>query len=255
LTGAGVVALLGIGPAYVVVATFYATSVVLMLKAGNTRPAPRAGAAARASPWRDLREGIAYVWSTPHLLAVMCLAFVLNVTAFPQFHGLLPYVAKEVYRGDQTWLGYMVAGAAFGALVGAIALSRYGGAIQAGRMTIIFCAGWYAMLLVFAQLQHPVGGIAVLILAGISHSLGQVPMVTVLLRNSDEQFRGRIMGIRMLAIYGNLPGLLLAGPLITHFGYPATGTLYSTLGLLFTALITVRWRAHLWRRDAPVNKR
>jgi len=257
LTGAGVVAMLGIGPAYAVVACLYVTSIVLTLGGRGTRPARRtdANAVERASPWRDLREGLAYVWTTPHLLAVMCLAFVLNMTAFPQFHGLLPYVAKEVYAADQTWLGYMVAGAAFGALLGAIVLSRYGGNVRAGRMTIVFCAGWYAMLMVFAQLQDPVAGIAVLILAGCAQSLGQVPMVTLLLRNSDEQFRGRIMGIRMLAIYGNLPGLLLAGPLITHYGYPVTGALYCTFGLAFTALIAVRWRSHLWRIDAPANKR
>ena len=38
-------------------------------------------------------------------------------------------------------------------------------------------------------------------------------MAALLLRTSDEQFRGRIMGIRMLAIYGNVPGLLLSAPL------------------------------------------
>jgi MFS family permease len=255
LTGAGVVAMLGIGPAYAVVATLYVTRIVLTLRAGSARPARAAATGARPSPWRDLKEGLAYVWNTPYLLAVMCLAFVLNMTAFPQFHGLLPYVAKEVYRADQTWLGYMVAGAAFGALVGAIVLSRHGGGIMAGRMTIIFCAGWYAMLLVFAQLQHPFAGIAVLFLAGVAQSLGQVPMVTLLLRNSDERYRGRIMGIRMLMIYGNLPGLLLAGPLITHYGYPVTGALYCTFGLLFTALIAIRWRTHLWRLDAPANLR
>ena len=260
LTGAGVVAMLGIGPAYAVVASLYVMSIVLTFRGGSARAvrvpgAATAGAPERASPWRDLREGLAYVWTTPHLLAVMCLAFVLNMTAFPQLHGLLPYVAKEVYRADQTWLGYMVAGAAFGALLGAIALSRHGGAIHQGRMTIIFCAGWYAMLLVFAQVQHPVGGIVVLIFAGCAQSLGQIPMITLLLRDSDEQFRGRIMGIRMLAIYGNLPGLLLAGPLITHFGYPITGLAYCTFGLAFTALIAVRWRAHLWRLDAPANMR
>ena len=45
----------------------------------------------------------------------MCFAFLLNLTAFPLFTGLLPYVAKEVYASDQTTLGYMVAGASFGA--------------------------------------------------------------------------------------------------------------------------------------------
>jgi hypothetical protein len=96
------------------------------------------------------------------------------------------------------------------------------------------------MLFVFAQLQHPVAGIVALMLAGFAQSLGQVPMTTLLLRTSDERFRGRIMGIRMLMIYGNLPGLLLAGPLITNLGYPVMSALYCIFGLGFTALIAVR---------------
>ena len=257
LSGAGVVALVGIGPAYAVVATLYVTSILLTLKAGSTRAPARPAVAGveRPSLWRDLREGLAYVWTTPHLLAIMCFALVLNMTAFPQFHALLPYVAKEVYGVNQTWLGYMVAGASCGALLGAIVLSRYAGHLQAGRMSIVFGAGWYAMLLVFAQLQHPLAGIVALFLAGCAQSLGQVPMTTLLLRTSDERFRGRIMGIRMLMIYGNLPGLLLAGPLITHLGYPVMSALYSIFGLGFTLLIAVRWREHFWSRNSTANAR
>ena len=260
LTGAGLVATFGMGPAYTVVAGLYAASVALTLKSGSVVPTRRpiedaAGFSRRASPWRDLKAGLAYVWSTPLLLAVMCLAFLLNLTAFPLMTGLMPYVAKTVYASDQTTLGYMVAGAASGALLGSIALSRYGSAIRPGRMMVVFCAAWFAMLMVFAHTQHPAAGIPVLVLAGCSQSLGQVPMATLLLRNSDEQYRGRIMGIRMLAIYGNLPGLWIAGPLIAGFGYSFLATLYCATGLAFVALIAARWRAHLWRLEAPANSR
>ena len=57
----------------------------------------------------------------------------------------------------------------------------------------------------------------------------------------------------MLAIYGNVPGLLLSAPLIAHFSYPITATLYCVFGVAFTLLIAVRWRAHLWRLEAPAN--
>ena len=67
------------------------------------------------SPWHDLREGIAHVWNTPSLLAVVWLAFLFNLTAFPITNGLLPYVARDVYGIDQTGLGYLVASFAFGA--------------------------------------------------------------------------------------------------------------------------------------------
>ncbi len=76
---------------------------------------------------------------------------------------------------------------------------------------------------VCATRQHPAAGIPVLVLAGCAQSLGLVPMAALLLRTSDPRFHGRIMGIRMLAIYGNLPGLLISGPLITLYGYPGHG--------------------------------
>jgi predicted MFS family arabinose efflux permease len=259
LTGAGLVATLGMGPAYLFVVSFYATSCLLIFRVDNAHRAHhRAGSAGggeRPSPWRDLREGLAYVWNTPHLLAMMCLAFLVNVTAFPLFNSLMPYVAKEVYGADQTVLGYMVAGAAFGALAGSIGLSRHGGAIRAGRVMIVFCAAWYAMLLAFAHTQHPGAGIPLLVLAGCAQSLGMVPMAALLLRTSDARLHGRIMGIRMLVIYGNLPGLLISGPLIASYGYPATATLYCAIGLAFTLLIALRWRAHLWGPGAPLNTR
>jgi MFS family permease len=311
LTGAGLVAMLGMGPAYVVVSTFYAISILLTLKAGGARARPRdtsedgpasaagaltrspqtagsagnesarprdasaksqvsaagaltrspqtAGSAgnesARLSPWRDLKEGIGYVWHTPHLRAAMLLAFLLNLTAFPLFNNLLPVVAKDVYLSDQTTLGYMVAGAASGALTGSIVLSRFAHRVPPARMMIVFSLAWYAMLLVFARAPDPAIGIPVLVLTGFVQSLGVVPGTAMLLRNSDEQFRGRIMGIRMLALYGNLPGLLLSAPLIAGIGYPGTATLYCAIGIFFTLVIAVTWRAQLWRLDAPANKR
>ena len=258
LTGAGLVAMLGMGPAYAAVASLYTISLLLTWKAGThatTHSAAPAHAGARPSPWRDLKEGLAYVRDTPLLLAVMCLAFLLNLTAFPLSNGLLPYVTKEIYHSDQAVLGYMVAGVAFGALLGSILLSRIGSAIRAARVTIISSLVWYAMLIVFSQLESSAGGILVLMFVGFAQSTSQVPMATILLRNADAALRGRVMGIRMLAINGNMPGLLISGPLIAGFGYPLTAALYCTIGVVFTVIIAVHWRAQLWRREAPANKR
>ena len=260
LTGAGLVATLGMGPAYIVVSCFYVISILLTLKAGCARVERHptvAGAStpARVSPWRDLKEGVGYVWHTPHLRAAMLLAFLLNLTAFPLFNNLLPVVAKDVYLSDQTTLGYMVAGAASGALTGSIVLSRFAHRVPPARMMIVFSMAWYAMLLVFARAPDPAIGIPVLVLTGFVQSLGMVPGTAMLLRNSAEQFRGRIMGIRMLALYGNLPGLLLSAPLIANIGYPNTATLYCAIGIFFTLAIAVTWRAQLWRLDAPANRR
>ena len=262
LTGAGLVAALGIGPAYTVVACFYVVSALLTLKGADAAErahltnAPRPTATeARASPWGDLRAGMRYVWNTPLLLASMCFAFLLNCSAFPMMNGLMPVMAKEIYRTDQTGLGYLVAIGGFGALMSSVVMSRIGHRVLPARNMIIFSAGWLISLMFFANTTHPAAGVPLLLMAGLSQGLGQIPMAAMLIRNCDPHFRGRIMGIRMLAIYGNIPGLLLAGWLIQRIGYPSTVTLYGVTALLLLGIVVVRWRAHLWRRDAPGNNR
>jgi predicted MFS family arabinose efflux permease len=260
LSGAGLVAALGMGMAYIAIAGLYATSFLLTLRVAR---APRiihggdgtTSAAASTSPWRDLKDGLAYVWTAPQVLAAMILAFLVNLTAFPLVMGLMPYVAREVYRTDQAGLGYLVASWALGALIGSITLSRIGHAVRPARVMIIGCAFWYAMIMVFAQMPGPAGGRVFLMFAGFAQSLGMVSMSVMLLRSAGEQFRGRVMGIRMLMIYGVPIGLLIAGPLIARFGYPLTATLYCVTGLLVTALIAARWRAHIWNPASPANKR
>ena len=255
LTGAGLVAALGIGSAYAVVACLYASSVLLTLKARATPSAsPKSRKRHHLSPLRELKEGLAYVRRTPQLLALMLLAFLLNLTAFPLFTGLLPYVAKEIYETDRTGLGYMVASTAFGALVGSIVLSR-NTVFHPARMMVVACVMWYTALFAFAHIHDRYAGMAALVFAGFAQSMGQVPMSAILLRACDEEFRGRVMGIRMLAIYGNLPGLLVAGPLISVIGYPWTATIYCVSGIALTIVIARRWRSELWMHDAAANRR
>ena len=260
LGGAGLFAALGMGPAYAVVAAFYFFGLLLTLGVGGSRSMLRVAAAAPGSLrppslWRELWEGIVYVWTTPHLLAAMWLACLINLTAFPLSIGLLPYVAKEIYRTDQTGLGYLVASFATGALLASMALSWPGRRIRPARMMIIFAAVWYGLLLVFAQVRSETGGIVILMLAGFVQSLSMVPMSVMILSTSSQNFHGRVMGVRMLAIYSLPFGLLTAGVLIDRIGFPATATLYSVIGLLFTIFIAVRWRADVWRLQAPANIR
>lgn len=252
LTGAGLVATLGMAPAYSAVTLLYAISTLLTL--GTARRAGDGGAAtARPSALRDLRDSFAYVWRTPHLLAAMTLALLVNFCAFPLMGGVLPYVAREVYATDQTGLGYLAASFAFGALVGSLGLSTNRKDIRSGRMMILFTFVWFAMLLVFAWVDVLIVGVIVLILAGLAQTLALVPLSIMLIQSSDPRMRARVLGLRMLAIYGLPMGLLASGPLIEKFGYTNTATAYGLFGLLATALILWRWYAHVWRLDVPAN--
>ncbi|HYM73822.1 MAG TPA: MFS transporter [Stellaceae bacterium] len=252
LAGAGLFALFGMGPVYLAISLFYGSGFLLTLGVGGAR---RGVAGAQPTLWRDLIDGLAYVWDTPVSLASVWLALLVNLTAFPFTSGLLPYVARNVYHIGQTGLGLLVASFAFGSLIGSVTVSIAGRSLRPARMMIVFALAWYALLLVFAHMPGPGSARAALVLAGIAQSLSLVPMSVLLLHSAGERYRGRVMGVRMLAIYGVPPGLLAAGALIDRIGFAATVSLYCLVGSMLTAAIALRWRDALWPLNAPANAR
>jgi MFS family permease len=256
LSGAGLFAALGMEPAYVAIVGLYIVSTLLTLcVVAPAKPHPvdeTADSALRRSPMRDLKEGVAYVWTTPRMRAAIWIAFLANLTAYPLSNGLLPYIARDIYGTNQTGLGYLSASFAVGSLVGSILLSLIGG-IRVARLMIASAVMWYATLLVFVQMQTMPTAIACLMLAGFSQSLCMISIAVILMRTASEHFRGRVMGVRMLAIYSLPLGLLSAGSLIGEVGFAATGTLYAVAGLALMLAIVLHWRADLWHLHAPAN--
>ena len=257
LSGAGLLAALGMGPAYMAIVSLYAASAMLTLcVVAPSKPHPVGEAAAdgvlRRSPMRDLKEGMVYVWTTPRMRAAMWIAFLANLTAYPLTNGLLPYIAREIFGTNQTGLGYLSASFAVGSLAGSILLSVVGN-VRVARLMIGATVAWYAMLLLFAQTQSMPAGIACLLLAGFAQSLCMISIAVILMRTASEHFRGRVMGVRMLVIYGLPFGLLAAGSLIDLVGFTATATLYATAGLALMMAVVVHWRADLWHVHAPAN--
>ena len=160
LSGAGLFAALGMGQAYIAIVGLYLVSTLLGLRVvAPSKPHPAGelidGAPLR-STLRDLKEGVAYVWTTPRMRAAIWIAFLVNLTAYPLSNGLLPYVARDIYGTDQTGLGYLAASFALGSLVGSIALSLIGG-IRVARLLIGSTMAWFATLLVFAQTAEHAG--------------------------------------------------------------------------------------------------
>ena len=250
LTGAGIFAALGIGPAYVAVLVFYAIGLGCTL-----RVSPRPGAEfARSrtvvlgSPFGDLWDGFVYAWGTPLLLAALLLAFLVNFTAYPLSGGLLAYIARDLYGLDQNGLGTLSATFALGGLAGSFVLSLLGAGRNPARLMVIAAVVWHLMLVGFVMASSLRFGIVALALAGFVQNFCMIPMSLVILRTASDRFRGRVMGLRMLAIYGLPLGLTLAGVLTGRFGLPLTGALYCAVGVAVTAAIAWRWRQAIWPR-------
>jgi MFS family permease len=262
LAGAGLSTILGIGVTYVFVTCFYLASLALTFGVARARPVPDPGAASpyplslggqrAASGWRELKAGVAHILSRPQLLAPMWLAFLINLTAYPASGGLLPYIAQRVYQVDATGLGWLAAAFSFGALLASIAMVVTGGPSHPERYTLVHTVLWYGLLLVFAHVPTLGGGLLVLLATGFVQSVAMISMTATLLTASGAGFRARVMGVRSLCVYGLPIGLIASGALIERIGYPLTVTVMATAGLVFTAIIAVRWRAAMWGRARAV---
>ena len=257
IAGTGGVALIGMGPAYAVVTAMYVTAFILSLGVAGTRPRARGAAsgAAEAHPVADLKQAFVYVWHSPELLGAFSVAFLVNLLAFPFFLGLLPYVAKDVYAIGQSGLGYLAGAFAAGALAGSLVVGANRLPLRAARAMLLGGAAWFVAILAFGQTRTLGPGLALLFIAGFVQSFCLTPLAAVMLRASADEMRGRVMGMRILAVWGLPLGLLAAGPIIARFGFAATTFLYAGLGLVAMVAIGYGWRGALWHRRAPANER
>jgi MFS family permease len=253
LAGAGIFAQFGMVPVYISITLLYVTSFYFSMGVAG-KPATEIVHTSRPSPFTDLQHAFSYVWGRPVLLGTMSIAFLVNFLAFPFSLGLLPYIARSIYDVGQSGLGVLSASFAFGALVGSIVLGTNRFSLGTGRALLIATGLWFGLLLLFGPTTHFALGVAILICAGFVQSISMIPLAAVMLRATEPQYRGRIMGMRILAIWGLPVGLLIAGPLIDTLGFVLTTVLYSSLGIAATVAIALKWRSAMWCKSAPANQ-
>ncbi len=256
LAAGGLLSLVGIGWSYLFVAGFYLISCLLTLGISHIHPSrssfdSAAGGETDSRPkpshWRDLKEGLAYIWNSPTILAVMWLAFLMNATALSIADGLLPFVAREIYGTDEGGLSHLVAACACGALIGSLMMAGSG---RRGRPALLMFAAmilWLITLAIFAHLESKIAGLIALFFIGMFYNVSMISLSVTLLGALDAPVRGRVMGVRAFAVYGLPLGVLGAGILIERIGFSGTVSLYAVVGILSTLFIGYRYRDALWR--------
>ena len=138
----------------------------------------------------------------------------------------------------------------FGGLLASLTMVISGGPRRPERSTVLHTAIWYAVLLAFGHVSSLGVGLLLLVTAGFVQNVAMISMAATLLAAAGDRFRGRVMGVRSLAVYGLPLGLMASGALIERIGYPLTISGAAGVGLLFTLLIGIRWRASIWQRNS-----
>ena len=85
-----------------------------------------------------------------------------------------------------------------------------------------------------------------LLVVGVSQSFTMVTMSVLLLGVTSPELRGRVMGLRSLAVYGLPIGLLASGAVAERFGAPMAFLINGGAGIILTVAIATRLKG-LWR--------
>ncbi|MFP6566976.1 MAG: MFS transporter [Dehalococcoidia bacterium] len=191
----------------------------------------------RESVWRLVLGGLRYVKVQQALWAGLLVAVIINLTGFPFHTTLMPIFAKDVLGTDARGLGLLISAFGIGALFGSFALASVQNMKHTGRLLIVAVIVWHASMLVFSTSTSFPTSLAVLVVSGMAFSATLVLILTVLLRTALPEYRGRIMGLRVLAIYAHTFGSLSSGGMASLWGAPVAANINAVWGVTMLGLL------------------
>ncbi len=187
---------------------------------------------------RDLREGVRYAARSEPIRALLLYASVVSLVGMP-YLVLMPVFARDVLHGGPSTLGFLMACAGAGALVGALTLAARSTVVGLGRWIIRATCAFGAGLVSFGLSRSTWLSYALVVVAGFGMMVTMASSNTMLQTIADDDKRGRVMSLYTMAFMGMMPfGNLLCGALASKIGAPGTVVL---CGSVCIALAGASW--------------
>lgn len=190
----------------------------------------------------ELSEGIKYAFnSIPIRIIIIYMA---TVSLFGMFYPLLmPIYAKEILHGDAQTMGFLMSSAGIGALCGALYL--------AGRKSYIGLEKWVSL----SSISFALGllglnfvdkfsiALVLLFMIGFGFVIIMAAGNTLIQHLVEDDKRGRIMSLFMMAFMGTAPvGSLCSGAIAHKIGVPHTFLLSGLVMLVAAIIFSTKWK-------------
>ncbi len=195
-------------------------AVIAALMAMKLKPTP---AKARDRDFLEgIKEGFAYAAGFLPIRSVLLLLALISLVGIP-YTTLMPVFARDVLRGGPHTLGFLVAFAGTGALIGAFYLASRRSVVGLKRIITLGAAVFGVGLIGFSLSRVWWFSMLLMLPTGFGMMVQMAASNTFLQTIVDDDKRGRIMSYYALAFIGTAPfGSLLAGSLAGRIGAPAT---------------------------------
>ncbi len=208
--------------------------VVQLLSYVSMRSQQRATTRTHASIWQNIRDGMRHSVRDPGLWTPLFLAGLVNLVSFPLQFNLMPVFARDVFSVGAAGLGWLSAAMGVGALLGSLLMITIGTRFPTGLLMLLGTGVWSLFEVVFALTPNYYMGILILMLTGIAQAISLTNMTIMLLSTSTSDMRGRIMGLRSLAVAPLFLGSMLSGAAAEAFGAPLTTIVCALIGMAGT---------------------
>ena len=193
-----------------------------------------------ATAYANLKEGFAYVWHTPAVLALMTLAYVPRVFAVP-YQTLMPVFQKDVLQIGPDGLGLLMAAPGIGAVIAVVTLASLSKRIKRQGLFLlasIVVLGFFLVL--FSQITWFPLALVTLVIVGAFQMFFLASTATILQLIVPDELRGRVLSLYMLD-RGFMPlGALFAGATAHFIGAPATVAIMGAMVIVLTGFVA--WR-------------
>lgn len=239
--GGAIVALYGLGFAYIVNAVTY-LPVVLALSVMRIDERPPADAST-APYFEQLLEGVRY--TLDHALILQLIL----ITGISNFFGrglleLMPAFAALIFSGDSRVLAALMSAVGVGAIAASLLLSLKALQERLRAIALLAAIGVAVTVGLFGAVETLSAGILVAGLLGLFSSLVSISSQTEIQLQVENRLRGRVMSLWSLVIMGAPAlGSVLGGSLATSYGASSTAFLYA-FGCGALVLLLIARRAH-----------
>lgn len=205
---------------------------LMMIDVTQLHAAPRK--TGRIDPVGELREGLSYAFRTPAALLIIILVAIIGTFGY-NFTVMLPLLTRYVLDSGEVALGFMTGAVGLGALVSALMLASRASATK--KTLFVGGAAFGILLGAVAMSQWLLLTLPLLFLLGIANTAFASTANTSLQLATPDHLRGRVMALYMLLFAGSTPiGGYLTGVMAEAWGVQTAIGIEAALCLVGVAI-------------------
>ena len=235
IIGAWVYSHYGITETYILIALLYFISIIIIL------PVKIDGINKKSTNIiTEIKIGILYLRESKILISVIIAAGLANLILFTLPQAYLPFIIKDIIKGNASDLAMFNAFLAIGALAGSLLLSIKNLSNNPGKLIFISLFLWHCIMLITSIVKSKLFLSIILFMYGVAGSISMISMAVLILSIAKKDMIGRVIGIRQLAIFTLPIGLIISGYLIDIVGILISLQVVTILGSLLTLILTYK---------------